>query len=166
MDDTPACWEKYNTKSSQCESCPFAAACRLCSQTAASINRPVGGQNYDAVAAWASDLADYSHIPGESKHPSRNENTRAALAKLLRFLLRIDDYTLGIVAELLNNEQHYSVADLARIRGISRQGMHRKLLDATRKHPELAALFAMTVKKIRRARNNFPPPRQTQTGNH
>lgn len=164
MHAAPECWGKYDKCSQPCE---YAEACRLCTETEPAMNRPIYGQDYDSVAGWAPDLADYSHIPGdapeEEEEPTSATQTSADLAGFLNFILHLDDYTLGILAEIIapsREAKRYSVAEIARIHGISRQGMHRKMLDVARKSPELAALLAMTVKKIRRARREFTAPRR------
>lgn len=162
MEQAPECWGKFDQCGRLCE---FAAACRLCTETESRMNRPLGGQNFDSVAEWAPDLADYDHTPGEETEeeletPPEAHNA-ADFAGFLNFLLHLDDYTLGILAEIIapsREGKRYSVAELVRIHGISRQGMHRKLLDTARKSPELAGLLAMTVRKIRRARQEFTTP--------
>lgn len=164
--DAPACWGKFNE---QCR-CEFAAACRLCTETEPRMNRPLGGQNFDSVAGWAPDLADYDHTPGTETEPEPEEIPDPSpgtgdLAQFLNFILHLDDYTLGILAEIIapapTQTGRRSVAQLARVHGISRQGMHRKMLDVVRKYPELASLLALSLRKIRRARRNFvTPPRR------
>lgn len=175
MNDAPCCWGKYKAESVCCVSCEYAAACRYCTETEPAMNRPVGGQDYDSVSEWAPDLADYDHTPGDE--PEEPEAATAGyarqcpsggraeeLASFLNFILHLDDYTLGILAELIAPTRsgigRYSVAELARLHGISRQGMHRKVLDVARKSPELAGLLAMSVKKIQKARRDFTAPRR------
>ena len=176
MNDAPSCWGKYKAESACCVACEYAAACRYCTETEPAMNRPVGGQDYDSVSEWAPDLADYDHTPG--CEPEEPEAATAAgyalqcpsggraeeLAAFLNFILHLDDYTLGILAELIAPTRsgigRYSVAELARLHGISRQGMHRKVLDVARKSPELAGLLAMSVKKIQKARRDFTAPRR------
>lgn len=175
MNDAPSCWGKYKAGSVCCVACEYAAACRYCTETEPAMNRPVGGQDYDSVSEWAPDLADYDHTPGDE--PEEPEAAAAGyarqcpsggraeeLASFLNFILHLDDYTLGILAELIAPTRsgigRYSVAELARLHGISRQGMHRKVLDVARKSPELAGLLAMSVKKIQKARRDFISPRR------
>ena len=162
MNDAPPCWGKYR---SHCE-CEFAAACRLCTETESRMDRALGGQEFDRVAAWAPDLADYRHIPGEEPEEGPEEFTAepgaADFAGFLNFLLHLDNYTLGILAEIIapsTERRRFTVAELARVHGISRQGMHRKLLDTARKSPELSSLLAMTVRKIQKSRQEFTRPR-------
>lgn len=161
MEQAPECWGKFDQCGRLCE---FAAACRLCTETESRMDRALGGQEFDSVAEWAPDLADYQHIPGEEQEepePLTAEHNAADFAGFLNFLLHLDNYTLGILAEIIapsRERKRFTVAELARLHGISRQGMHRKLLDTARKSPELASLLAMTVRKIRRARQEFTTP--------
>ena len=161
MEQAPECWGKFDQCGRLCE---FAAACCLCTETESRMDRALGGQEFDSVAEWAPDLADDRHIPGnEPEDFPENAVPHSAgdFAGFLNFLLHLDNYTLGILAEIIapsSDRKRFTVAELARIHGISRQGMHRKLLDTARKSPELASLLAMTVRKIRRARQEFTTP--------
>ena len=175
MQDAPKCWGKFAECKQHCE---FAVACKIYTETEPEMDKPLYGQDYDSVAEWAPDLADYSHIPGENlddgddgeEDSVSKMRSSSDFAGFLNFLLHLDNYTLGILAEIIapsREAKRYSVADLARIHGISRQGMHRKMLDIARKSPELATLLAMTVKKIRNARQEFTTPccnRKRKTG--
>lgn len=91
------------------------------------------------------------------------------LAELLRYLLHLDDYTLGVLAELIapsaTTARAATVAELARIHGISRQGMHRKMLAIAKESPELAGLLQLTVLKLRKSRREFTTPRRRTRGN-
>jgi len=159
MRDAPECWGHYKP---DCV-CDYSAACKLYAETEPAINSPIGGQDYDAVEEWAPDLADYDHIPGAESEPEDHTSSVPDLAGFLMFLLRLDDYTLGIIAEIIapsRTGRRCSVADLARIHGISRQGMHRKVLDVARKSPELCSLLRMTVKKIQKSRREFSGHRE------
>ncbi len=164
MRDAPECWGKF-AEGADCPDCLYAAACRLFTETEPAMNAAVGGQDYDSVEDWAEDLADHSHTPGMEPEHAEDDAPAGSLdlAGFLMFLLRLDDYTLGILAEIIAPSQtgrRCSVADLARIHGISRQGMHRKVLDVARKSPELCSLLRMTVKKIQKARREFSAPRR------
>ncbi len=161
MNDAPECWGQFKADCA----CEYSEACRLFTETEPAMNRPMYGQDYDAVGEWAPDLADYGHIPG--CEPEEPEAATAApdLAGFLNFILHLDDYTLGILAELIapsREAKRYTVADLARLHGISRQGMHRKVLSVARKSPELRSLLGMSVRKIRKARREFTAPREAR----
>lgn len=181
MNDAPDCWGKFNA---DCV-CEYSEACRLFTETEPSMNRPMYGQDYDEVGEWAPDLADYDHTPGSEPEEPEAATTAPEwqgaaaeyarqcpsggrteeLAAFLNFILHLDNYTLGILAELIAPSQEakrYTVADLARLHGISRQGMHRKVLDVARKSPELRSLLRMSVKKIQKARQEFTAPRRVR----
>lgn len=161
MNGAPDCWGKFNA---DCV-CEYSEACRLFTETEPAMTRPIGGQDYDDVADWAEDLADHDHTPGCEPEEPEAATTAPDLAGFLNFILHLDDYTLGILAEIIAPSRigkRYSVADLARIHGISRQGMHRKMLDVARKSPELCSLLGMTVKKIQKARRDFTAPRRVR----
>lgn len=157
------------------EKCEFAASCRYYRETRSAMNQQLGGQDFDRLAAWAPDLAAapaaVTEWPTGAKpglSGSEVPQTTEDFAEFLRFLLHLDDYTLGVLAEIiapqnLNGKRRRSVAELARMRGISRQGMHRKTLRIARRYPELASLLGLTVKKIRNARAEFTTPAARQT---
>ena len=105
MEQAPECWGKFDQCGRLCE---FAAACRLCTETESRMNRPIGGQDFDGVAEWAPDLADYSHIPGDEPEdtPEMETHGSADLAGFLIFILHLDDYTLGILRRWDNAGVH------------------------------------------------------------
>ena len=168
MNEAPHCWKNYREISGECRSCTYAEAYRLCAATEARMRRPLGGQEFDSVANWAEELADCDHIPGVEPVPAR-EPVLPELAELLRYLLHLDDYTLGVLAELIapsaTTARAATVAELARIHGISRQGMHRKMLAIAKESPELAGLLQLTVLKLRKSRREFTTPRRRTRGN-
>lgn len=170
MYDAPECWERYDDKSLRCLGCEVSESCALCTVSAKKMDTPLGGQDFDEVAEWAPDLADYDHTPGDESEPKHDSAaTHSDLAGFLRFLLFLDDYTLGVLAEIIapsRDGSRPSVSDLARVRGISRQGMHRKTLDMARKSPELASLLSMTVKKIQKCRREFARPQAHENENN
>lgn len=167
MNEAPHCWKNYREISGECRNCAYAEACRLCAATEARMRRPLGGQEFDGAANWAEELADCDHIPGMETVSAR-EPVPPELAEMLRYLLHLDDYTLGVLAELIapsaTAERAATVAELARIHGISRQGMHRKMLAIAKESPELAGLLQLTVLKLRRSRREFTTPRRRNRG--
>lgn len=167
MNEAPRCWKNYREASGECRNCTYSEACRLCSATEARMQRPLGGQEFDSAAGWVEELADCDHIPGMEAASGR-EPILPELAELLRYLLHLDDYTLGVLAELIapsaTTARAATVAELARIHGISRQGMHRKMLAIAEESPELAGLLQLTVLKLRKSRREFTTPRRRTRG--
>ncbi len=169
MNDAPECWGQFDDGLERCRACPYRDACRLYRDTEPAMDRPLGHSDFDAASGWALDLADVDHIPGDEPDDEPSPRLECDFGEFLMFLLHLDDYTLGVIAEIIaprqNPEKRYSVADLARAHGISRQGMHRKTLDIARKSPELSSLLRLTLKKIRSARQTFAtPPRRRRSG--
>lgn len=107
------------------------------------MRRPLGGQEFDSVANWVEELADCDHIPGVEPVPAR-EPVLPELAELLRYLLHLDDYTLGVLAELIAPS-----ATTARAATVA----------------ELAGLLQLTVLKLRKSRREFTTPRRRTRGN-
>lgn len=85
------------------------------------------------------------------------------IKRMLEYINAIDDYTLGIIDTIISPSagaiQRLTTADLARIHGISRQGMHRKLLDTWAKYPELKSLLKGALMM---ARKRPAPPRDME----
>ena len=149
--------------SAQCPACEFADSCRLIVRTDPDMEKPAvpGAQDFDEVSEWAPDLADYSHIPGDHSGDDLDPRdiSRQSLAALLTYLLHLDDYTLGILAEIIGPDHpgRTTAAQLARVRGCSRQRMHLKLLEIAERHPELRPMLKLALLKIRKARAAFLP---------
>ena len=149
--------------SARCPACEFADSCRLVVRTDSDMDKPAvpGAQDFDEVSEWAPDLADYSHIPGEQPEDDLEPRnvSRQSLAALLTYLLHLDDYTLGILAEIIGPDRpgRMTAAQLARVRGCSRQRMHLKLLEIAERHPELRPMLKLALLKIRKARSAFLP---------
>lgn len=160
LDDEIKCYGHYS-RAGKCASCEYLASCQMYTQTEGRMEKPLGGQDYDAAAPFAEDMADLSNIPGndtEEETSRREEAFAPDLAAFFSFILHLDNYTLGILAEIISPSKagtRLSCAEISRIHGISRQGMHRKLIDTVRKSPELSSLLACVLMKVRKARSDF-----------
>ena len=80
------------------------------------------------------------------------------LGRFFRYLAGLDDYTIGIICEMLNSGNvagNCTVSKLSRLRGCSRQTMHRKLLEIIARRPELSSLLQGTMYKLSRGRQRF-----------
>jgi hypothetical protein len=53
------------------------------------------------------------------------------------------------------DDEPVTVKTLSRLRGCSRQAVHRKILSIIQENPELAAFFLPMMKKISSARQSF-----------
>jgi hypothetical protein len=81
-----------------------------------------------------------------------------ALAYFFRYLLDLDDYTLGIIGRMItrwHREEALTIGELSDEHGCSRQAMHRKILSIIGEHPELSALLSTLLPKLSRSRRYF-----------
>ena len=156
-DPMKECYGSYTRKKS-CGRCVYKASCMLYSRTRNAIDRTSGLVSFDnSVDQWYP--APDSFIPGyEEQTDPRNEMIRA-MAKMLRWIMELDGYTLGIVAEIIApadpGKGGVSVAHLARMRKCSRQAMHEKMVFAVEKFPELATLFQTALRRVGNLKSKF-----------
>jgi hypothetical protein len=84
------------------------------------------------------------------------------IVNLLEYLFRgVDDYSLAIVLCALREDCH-STTDLARAFSVSREAIHRKLLDCCALHPELGYLLRSVLYRCSTLSN--PAVRPTISG--
>lgn len=144
----PECFGKpqKSGRLSCCPSCEFRESCEFCARDDGSgCDRRLGHVSYDRYA--------YSREVAAKNDSGKDETVRsegdADTLQVMEFLLDLDNYT----AELLHEVLHGGCAtasDLARKFGISRQAVHRKLIDCCTLHPELRKLFITRLYRCRR----------------
>jgi hypothetical protein len=83
------------------------------------------------------------------------EVTISDLATFLNWLLRCDEYTLGIIQEIVTASEPMTVSQLAARSGVSRAAMHRKILHIISNDKRLAPLFIALMPKLSKARKRF-----------
>ena len=145
-----------------CAACEYYSSCRYYAATAAQVESRSHLASFDEVQEWLTDAADYDHIPGEQEEISRRQEKScfiSMLGRFFRFLLELDDYTIGIICEVISphdpERKSCSVTALSKLHGCSRQAMHRKILDIIAHRPELALLLKSTMYKLTRSRECF-----------
>ena len=139
-----------------CRDCDLHDSCRCISDTEGTIDNGLKLVSFEALEGWAEPVAETAADDDESEAPASPE--LAALSEFCRYILHLDDYTLGILAEIIaprTAKRDVCVAELARVHRCSRQAMHRKMLSSVRKHPEIAGVFQVALRKIGRCRNAF-----------
>ncbi len=151
MDDCPSCFEntKLFDKQPQCKSCEFYRSCAYCVKNPGSkCETRLGMVSYDEFS-YNSEVAT-----PPANHEKRHDRTRPVyslddMQHLLEFFLRIDDYSLAIVLSVLNDNM-MNASQAARVFKVSRQAIHRKLVDSCAKHPELAGLLRANLYRCKR----------------
>ena len=71
------------------------------------------------------------------------------MIELVRFLCTIDDLTIELLDATLNGQAR-SAAEIGRAIGVTRQAVHRKLVDECCRHQELVGFFGLHLKRCRR----------------
>jgi len=140
-----------------CRDCDLRESCSCISETESTIDNGYKLVSFEALENWAEFVAEEPRPP-EEEPDARETPELAALSEFCRYILHLDSYTLGILAEIIAPEsaqRDIGIADLARLHRCSRQAMHRKMLASARRHPELAGVLQTTLRKIGRSRNAF-----------
>jgi len=147
-------------RDADCRDCDLMASCLCISDTEAHMEQHSGMTSVEELEGWALPLSSPPELPDaaddSAAEPDECDLTR--LSEFCRFIFSLDDYTLGILAAVIvpgDRENNCTVSDLARLHGCSRQAMHRKMLASVRRHPELAQLFRVALRKIGRGRAVF-----------
>jgi hypothetical protein len=156
MNDCPSCFATQECgRIPECTMCEFTESCRYCFENDGDkcdrTSGHVSFENYDYSEETA-ETAEGVYSFDNSSRKTDPRYTDEDLLKLMEFMLRIDDYSLGIVESVINGNL-MTVSDAARVFKVSRQAMHRKILDSVRKHPELKNLFRANLYRCKKLRN-------------
>ena len=173
MKDHPAYPKCYGSdghgKFSRCTECEYYSSCGYYAATAALVESRSHLASFEEVQSWLTDAADYDHIPGEQEEIARRQDNNhliSMLGRFFRFLLELDDYTIGIISEVITpadpERKSCSVSALSKLHGCSRQAMHRKILDIIARRPELTSLLQSTMYKLSSGRQRFMRSRSKQ----
>ena len=151
------CYGKYTHNNDNCRRCQYYLSCRYYTGTEKKFRHREHIVSFEAAQEML-ECADCDHIPGTENPVSRSSEMISALGRFFRYLLDLDDYSIGIIAEVVapgDKNKHCTIPYLSKIRGCSRQAMHGKVLRLISEHPELAALFRDTLYKLSGARQSF-----------
>lgn len=145
--DCPDCFgiDSKCGKLESCHSCEFQESCKLCAEDDGSrCNRRLGHVSYDRYS-YSKEIAATPSPDPEPCEPLEHADTR----RVMEFLLDIDNYTAELVSEVLHGNVS-TASDIARKMGVSRQAIHRKIVDCCHLHPELRKLFITRLYRCRR----------------
>lgn len=155
VEDCPTCYGVSAScgKLADCSFCEFADSCRWY------IDNPDPEPNgerssrghhvsFEAVqfSEEVAEIPDKSPEAPEELEQAKDEGDKPKYSEndfkhlLEFFLVGVDDYSLAIVLCAMREDNH-SAADLARAFDVSREAMHRKLLDTCKKHPEIGFML-------------------------
>lgn len=144
------CYGHYgSTENKNCGECEFAESCRYYTTAPTDLARS-GDVSLDS-GSYNRD----SHEDVQKLQTGLSKTTLAMqdIADFVRFLAELDDFTLGIVTEVVKGAR--SIAELAEVAGLSRWYVHKKVLTAISRVPELAELFVPLMPRLSAARRRF-----------
>ena len=162
---SPGCYGKFGADKKVCGKCLYDKSCAYCKATENIVESRSHLTSFEQIENWKSEIADYDHIPGTSR--PGNNGFLTILSRFFRYILELDDYSLGIIREVIvpaGSDKPSSVSHLGKLHGCSHQAMHRKLLDMIASHPELALLFRDIMFKLPRSRQIFLRKRAATAG--
>ena len=95
------CYGKFQNDNTDCTKCQYSESCRYYTLTEPSVNSRSGFPSYEAMQKFLPDQHDHSCIPGENDEQNQNE-LYSMLGSFFRYLIDLDEYTLGIIAEIVS----------------------------------------------------------------
>ncbi len=164
MDNCPSCYGKPK-EDATCQGCEWLASCRVYASLPPADPKPLSRHvSYEAMAGADGMAAGDGRKGGICDgDDGRKVFSVDDLAVLVNLLLSLDDYELEILMRVVHG-RYASLSELARVFGISKQAMHRKLADACYRHPELASMLGVHLRRCRRileCRKARPSQRRT-----
>ena len=158
-DPDTACFGNPDRNSKRCIKCEYRQSCSYCAATESSVDSRSKLTCFEEIQSWLPECADFDHIPGEFEEDSTATDLIPMLSRFFRFLLELDDYTVGIISEIIapgeRPVKRCTVSHLGKLHGCSRQAMHRKILDIIASRPELTTLLKSTMYKLSSGRQLF-----------
>ena len=155
-DENPACFGKQPGALERCAGCRFLAGCRWYSDNPPP-KHPYGrddGRRHHATLDEYEGIGTPMELPeeeeGEDDSRDRPVFSINDMERLIRFLLfEVDDYSLSTALVMLRGG-HQSIAETARVFGVGREAMRRKLEDSCRKYPAFARMLQGTITRCSR----------------
>lgn len=165
-DPDTACFGNPDRNSKRCIKCEYRQSCSYCAATESSVDSRSKLTCYEEIQSWLPECADFDHIPGEFEEDPPATDLIPMLSRFFRFLLELDDYTVGIISEIIapkeRSVKRCTISYLGKMHGCSRQAMHRKILDIIARRPELTTLLQSTMYKLSSGRQRFMRSRSKQ----
>lgn len=150
--DCPPCYGKYAEKGTDCPDCVYLDSCKW--YTLSDTGRSTHGGVVSLEASGRLSEIE-AHTCRESRREGLPETqiTLRDLAAFARYLLSLDDLSLGVIQDMISGKM--TISEIAAGRGVSRQAVHHKLLRCIHYHPELGALFMALMPKLSAARRRM-----------
>ena len=168
MDDCPECFGKPQKvgKQDSCMSCEFRGSCEFCANDDGSgCDRRLGHVSYDRYSYSEEAASPAGNQKDDSNPVGPPDNIEdAGTLRVMEFLLDLDNYTAELLHEVLHGGCS-TASDLARKFGVSRQAIHRKIIDCCTLHPQLRQLFISRLYRCRRIMRDSKRLKAKERGN-
>ena len=151
LKDCPECFGIVDKcgKIDRCNTCEYAESCHYCSAyNGDECNKRSGHVSYDKFS-YCRDIAEEPQCYDDSSDSSSSISDNSDVRQVMEYLLDIDNYTAELLHEVLHGGCNTTSA-IARKFGISRQAVHRKIVDCCTEFPELRKLFISRLYRCRR----------------
>ena len=149
-DDCPVCFGKEDKfgKLPECETCEYTKSCEFFVVNGDGNEHRSGHVSFERYS-YAEEVADKQTPDAVVDDSAPPKNDDEDVRKVVDYLLDIDNYSAELLSEVMYGGANTS-SDLARKFGVSRQAIHRKLVDCCTSHPELRKLFITRLYRCRR----------------
>lgn len=147
--DCPECFGKPSAagKQDRCPDCEFQESCKFCAEDdGSSCDRRLGHISYERYS-YSREVSSAAPAPNQDA-PAGADDTDS-VRRVMEFLLDLDNYTAELVSDVLHGNVS-TASELAKKRGITRQAVHRKIIDCCTQYPELRKLFITRLYRCRR----------------
>ena len=156
--DCPTCFGKAKSCGllPACLNCVYNESCQyvVAHPVASGSKRDKRGhhvsvEQYQYAAEIAAEESPFFDDPDPDDY-EKPIYSNADMQHMLEFFLRgVDDYSLAII-ECILREKHFMASQVAKAFGVSREAMHRKLIDSCKKYPILSEMLRTTLYRCKR----------------
>ncbi len=149
-EECPPCFGKKSShgKLDNCSTCQFFESCKYCCvHDGSECDKRSGHVSYERYS-FSKETASKPDDNTDKDESYTHEND-GSIRQVMEFLLDIDNYTAELLHEVLHGDCD-TTSKIARKFGISRQAVHRKIVDTCTLYPQLRSLFITRLYRCRR----------------
>ena len=148
--DCPDCYGSASSgKTERCQTCEYKDSCEYFANSQASVSDRTSGQVCFENISYSAKVAQPAQQSDICSELSASDSDTGSVLKIMEFLLDVDNYTAELISAVLHGNCN-TTADLGAKFGVSRQAIHRKIVDCCTEHPELRKLFYTRLYNCRR----------------
>jgi hypothetical protein len=146
------CFGDYSARKVDCQLCKYQESCKYSTKNKSEIKKSYA-VSFDDIS-YSEEYASKAEILFDEPESDEKEYSKKDLKELINFFVHKDKYTLETLFEVCKKPRQ-SIADMAKKRGITRQGMHRKVVEDGARHKEIKKVYKLISPKIEKCINTF-----------